>query len=51
MEEQLWPRLGTGRHDVMTDDEQRIVGKRLVFHPLEYHSALAGKEAGISEED
>ena len=51
LEEQLRPVLGTGRHDVVKDDEQRIVEQRLVFHPLQYHSALAGKEAGISEKD
>ena len=41
-EEKLKPGLGTG-----TFDSQDHEGAHLVFHPLEYHSSLAGKGAEV----
>ena len=45
-EKKLKPGLGTGRLE-----SQDHEGAQLVFHPLEYHSSLARKGAGISEKD
>ena len=51
LEEQLRPGLGTGRLDCVRDGEQRIIERRLVFHPRQYHSSLAGDGAGVLVKD
>lgn len=46
LENQLRPGLGPGRLECETDREQRLLEQRLVFHPQQYYSSLAGKGAG-----
>ncbi|KAM0806114.1 hypothetical protein BDR22DRAFT_827794 [Usnea florida] len=48
LEWHLTPELGTARHDILKDGEEPIVEQRLVFHPQQYHSSLAGDGVGVS---